>query len=773
MRGLVMRASVSVAVALMPAAAVAQSAGTGVVLPSIEVIGTAPLPGGGIDRDKVPANTVTLAPGDFDHGRSSSLPETLLQQVPSVAVTDTTGNYFQPNVEYRGFVASPVVGTPQGLAVYQNGVRINEAFGDTVNWDLIPEMAIARMSLVPNNPVYGLNALGGAIALEMKDGFTYQGGEAEVRGGSFGRRAVSAQAGGQQDKYAGYVTADVLRDDGWRLQSPSDVRRIYADLGYRDGPNEWHVNFTGASNRFGATATAPIELLNRNWNAIYTNPQTTRNDLVFLTANGRHDVSDTLSLKGNAYYRGFRQSHLDGNTSDVVACDSGGPFAGFLCFQDVNNPLFSTTGGPVPDILGGRLPGSLDRTRTAADGFGGSAQLTGTGRVFDRDNHLVAGTSLDYGRTDFSAQSELGTIGSDLFVTGTGVIISQPSGDVAPVALLTRNTYTGFYATDTLDVTSALSVTAGGRYNVAQVDLADQLGTALNGSHRFARFNPVVGATYKITPALTAYAGYSEANRAPIPSELACADPNRPCLLDNFLVSDPDLKQVVSRTFEAGLRGALDLGATAGRITWSAGAFHTVNSNDILNVPSQIAGRGYFQNVGATRRQGAEVSAKYRGDRWSAYLGYSLIDATFRDPITLSSPFNPFADAGGLIHVTPGNRIPGVPRHRLKAGVEVAVTDSWKLGLDVIAVGKQYLIGDDSNLNAPLPGYWTANLRTSYKLSEHAELFGLVQNLFNRHYYVSGTFFDTTAIPFLGLTDPRTVSPGAPFAAFAGLRAKL
>src|SRR5207237_2154638 len=159
---------------------------------------------------------------------------------------------------------------------------------------------------------------------------------------------------------------------------------------------------------------------------------------------------------------------------------------------------------------------------------------------------------------------ELGTIGPDLFVTGTGIIISQPDGEVAPVSLRTLNTYTGLYATNTFDMTSKLSVTAGGRFNVAQITLQDQLGTALNGDHRFSRFNPVAGATYKITPAVTAYAGYSEANRAPTPAELGCSDPSRPCLLDNFLVSDPNLKQVVAHTYEAGLRGNVDFGGTHG-----------------------------------------------------------------------------------------------------------------------------------------------------------------------------------------------------------------
>src|SRR5262249_21172264 len=67
--------------------------------------------------------------------------------------------------------ASPLQGTPQGLAVYMQGIRVNEAFGDTVNWDLIPKVAIGRSDVWTNNPAFGLNALGGAISFQMKDGF--------------------------------------------------------------------------------------------------------------------------------------------------------------------------------------------------------------------------------------------------------------------------------------------------------------------------------------------------------------------------------------------------------------------------------------------------------------------------------------------------------------------------------------------------------------------------------------------------------------------------
>jgi iron complex outermembrane receptor protein len=726
----------------------------------------APAPAAPVGAPAVPD---VLTPQDFSHTVSSSVPDALLRRVPSVYINDTSSNEFQPDVQYRGFLASPVIGTPQGLAIYQNGVRINEAFGDTVNWDLIPETAIHRLDVVSNNPAFGLNALGGAISIEMKNGFTYQGREAELRGGSFWRRAAMTQVGVQQGNVAGYFEADALNDNGWRDRSPSQLRRFYGNIGTRDERSEFHLNFTGASNTFGATATTPIEMLNRSWSAVYTTPQVYRNQLTFLNGTGSYQLTDNVTLKGNAYVRSFWQKHVDGNTAaDVQACTMP---AGFLCFGDDIKPLIGLNGLQVPDILNGAPPGTIDRTATAATQFGSSAQVTTTSKLFGHDNQLVVGAALDHGNVIFNASSELGTIGSDLFVTGTGVIINQPSGEVAPVALKTFNTYTGFYLTDTFDVTSRLSLTGGGRFNVAQIDLDDQLGTALNGSHQFQRFNPVIGTTYKINPAVTAYAGYSEANRAPTPVELACADPARPCLLDNFLVADPSLKQVVAHTYEAGLRGNHDLGKN-GRIAWTFGLYRTDSDDDILNVASAIAGRGFFQNVGTTRRQGIEASASYRSDRWNVFATYSLVDATFRSPFTLSSPFNPFA-VNGLINVVPGDRIPSIPLNRVKVGVEYAVRDDWKVGADLVSANGQYLRGDESNLNPMLPGYWLVHLHTSYQITKQVEAFARVQNLFNRRYYSYGTFFDTTAIPFLGLTDPRTLSPGAPLALYVGLRGKL
>jgi iron complex outermembrane receptor protein len=116
----------------------------------------------------LPGTTDVLTAAHFDHSRSSSLLEGLSTGLPGVTLGDQSGNPFQRDLNYRGFIASPVSGTPQGLAIFQNGIRINESFNDVVNWAFIPETAIQRVSLVSNNPIYGLNAIGGALNIEMK-----------------------------------------------------------------------------------------------------------------------------------------------------------------------------------------------------------------------------------------------------------------------------------------------------------------------------------------------------------------------------------------------------------------------------------------------------------------------------------------------------------------------------------------------------------------------------------------------------------------------------
>jgi iron complex outermembrane recepter protein len=734
---------------------------------------------GVVDQDKIPSNIQSVGASAFESTRSPDLLQSMLQALPGVALSDETGNQFQLDLNYRGFTASPVMGTPQGLAVYQNGVRINEVFGDIVNWDFIPQSAINNLTLVPSNPVFGLNATGGALSFDMKNGFTYHGVEGEVSGGSYGRASTSVQAGGQVGNLSGYITADAIDDAGWRNDSASSLRRVYADFGARgDNNTEFHLTFTGANNNFGAAAATPVQMLSQDWSSVYTIPQTTQNQLAFLTASASWKPTDTWTYQAVAYYRNFRQAHVDGNGTD--AQNSGCPDPTVLCFPNLDGTLtnlITATGQTVPatGALGTSNLGEIDRTWTTTNSFGGSLQAASSEKLFGHENNFTIGLSVDRGLVQFSTTSELGTVNANQFpfVQGAGLFIDQPSGDVAPVGLGATTLYTGLYATDTFDVTNRLALTAGARFNDARIALTDELGNdpLLNGSHDYSHFNPMAGATYKLTPNLTVYGDFAVANRAPTPLELGCSDPVQPCLIDNALVGDPPLQQVVTYTGEAGLRGHFDI--AKGLLNWTVGGFRALNTNDIINVSSPIPGHEFFQNAGNTLREGIEASATYKQDRWNIYANYTYVDATFQNALTLQSPFNPFADANGNIFVVPGDHLTGIPDFRFKLGAEYQITDPWKFGADLNVVGSQWIVGDEANQNAKIPASWVVNLHSSYKVSENVEVFGLVRNLFDQHYYTYGTFFDVTTAPYLNLTDPRTFLPGMPFAAYLGVRGTL
>jgi outer membrane receptor protein involved in Fe transport len=730
--------------------------------------------GSGMDVDKVPAGINALGAAQIQRTGSLNIADALQQQVPGVVVNEVSGNPFQPNVQFRGFVASPVNGTPQGLAVYQNGVRVNEAFGDTVNWDLIPTAAIRSVTVVTNNPAFGLNALGGAVNVLMKDGFNYKGAEIDTMGGSFGRIQSSAQWGKQIDNYAVYGALEGLHDNGFRNFAASDVRRFYGDVGYRNDGNEFHVNMGVADNKFGASATVPVELLQQYWGATYTTPQTTSNRVGYLNFTGKVEATPTWTIEASAHVRAFEHKALDGNPTGTRPC-AADPTQ--LCFGNESTPANGLDGAQLANPFApDAVLGELDRTLTRSTSTGASLQATNTDQLFGHNNHFMVGASFDSSVTRFTASAELGTMAPNYVISGSGIFLGH-SGDpvsIGPVALRTTNRYSGLYALDTFDVTDKFSITGGGRFNLAQIELEDQIGSALNGSETFKRFNPIIGGTYKITPELTAYAGYSEANRAPTPLELGCADPAHPCIIAAFLVSDPPLKQVVSRTVEAGLRGTKEL--SIGTLGWKLGAFRATNSDDILAIPSPVLqGFGYFQNVGSTRRQGIEAQVTLTSKTLQLYASYALVDARFLDTLQVGSN-SPFADANGNVQILPGNRIPAIPRDRIKAGFDYSLTDELKVVGDALFVGSQYFVGDESNQAQRLPSYTVFNVHASYQINKTFQIYGRVDNLLDNRYATYGTFFDTTAVPNFtnggaAFTDPRSVSPARPRAFYAGLKA--
>lgn len=764
------------------------------------VLGTLPGSDIGLAADKVPGTLQSFDASQITAQHGGSLLSSLQAQTAGVSLSDVQGNGLFQNLRFHGFDASPLQGTPQGLAVYQNGVRLNEAFGDTVNWDAIPQAAIARLDMWSSNPVFGLNALGGAVNMVMKDGFTWQGSEASLQGGSYGHGMASAQWGVEGGAFSFYGAAEGVTDKGWRPHSQSNLARLYADAGWRFGDSELHLVASGAATSLGVVGPTPLDLIQRHSNSVYTFPQTTRNTIGSLALNGKTLLNQNWQLEASAYVRALKQRHADGNGGNFERCSNASSFAGRLCLEDDGFPRPAPfTGAAALNFRNqfaildqnnasiafapGTFYGTLDRTSTASTTHGATLQVTGNAPLLGFANYFTAGFSLDSSAIGFRSTSTLARISPSLLVavdpalTGSGSVI-HANGDIgyAPVNLGATSTYYGFYAVDALDLTQGLTLTIGLRVNAADIMTRDRSGTAgeLNGSHGYGHVNPLAGLAYKIGDSVTLFGGYSESNRAPTPLELDCADPARPCLLEGALVADPPLAQVVAHSYQAGARGGLDL--ADGKLDWSASLFRTDSDNDIVALASTIAGRGFFANVPSTQRQGVDLSVRYTTKGWSLYASYSYLDATYQFTGQLASPNNPNADDDGNVLVTAGRRIPRNPTNTVRAGGDVDVLDALSLGGELAFTGSQYFDGDPSNLNAKLPSTVVVNLRGSWQIDPSWQLFATVDNLLDNRDALYGAYFDpsdTAGLITPALSDPRTLTLRQPVTFQLGIKLKL
>ncbi len=748
------------------------------------IIGNTPLPGSGVDLDLVPSNVQTLSAGALYHdGQDDLLPNAAARNLSSVNLNSEQGSSYQSDFVYRGFEASPISGVPQGLAVYQNGVRINEAFGDVVNWELIPQFAVNQMTIQSNNPVFGLNALGGAVTLEMKNGFNFHGTDVQASGGSWGNVTGFAESGMQIGDVGFYGAFGGVHDDGFRQLNRSGIGQGYFDLGWEKNDFTIHISASAADSALGATGPTPIQMLDADWRSVFTFPQEIENQAQLVQITSTYKPTDDILLSGDVYYRHYHQKLVDGNTTDVVPCTNN---AAFFCLEGSNlypgDVLYNSHGNQVPTsavpITAADAYGEVDYSTTDTNTVGLGLQSKFTNPVLNRPNNFVVGATFDHSLTAYTAQGVLGAMSPTLDVTPAGIVIDQGLSPTAsppieqPVNVSGTNTYYGVYATDTFSVTPRLALTASGRFNFAEIGLADRSGQAplLTGNHSYAHFNPGGGLTYKVADNVTLYGGWSEANRTPTPAELSCSNPANPCLLDAFLVADPPLKQVVSQTIEFGARGHFETTAVPGQFLWHLGAYRTDSDNDILLLGTAINGFGYFSNVGTTQRQGIEASLAWHWERWLVSANYSYLDATFLENLALSSN-SPAADANGLIYVHPGDRIPMMPAHRLVLNAEYAVTPPWKVGADLRFVSSQYLVGDASNQEPQMPAYVTVDLHTSYRILDRVSVFGEIDNLFGARYYTYGTFTELDGLPpSFNLTDPRTLTPAPGRAFYAGVK---
>lgn len=728
-------------------------------------------PGGGIDLD----DGLSLPGVAIARSGRPDLLGALTREIAGISLQDAQNNPWQPNLVYRGFTASPLQGQGQGLAVYLDGARFNQPFGDTVQFDLIPEAALRDVSVLDSSPVYGLNALGGAILLETKTGATDPGLDASVTGGRFGYREASLSGGIHRGAFSAFGALQYSHERGWRDHSPSRLYNGYADIGFDQDGGGLHLKLVGADTDLTGNGVVPVELLAADRRAVFTWPDNSRSRYGRLSLHPWLALSGHTRVEGTAYVQRLRLRTVNGDAADIEGCGADAD-AGLLCLEasgevdGAGTRLIGAGGAPVADLLGGEGYGVLNRGRTGSDAAGALFQIIDERQLAAGDNHLSVGLSYDSSRTRFRASTELGALTEDRSVAGLGTIIAQPDGAIAPISLIAHARYWGVFAQEKLPILPGFSAEIGMRYNHARIRLADQIGAALNGRHSYSRINPGIEIDWRLRPGLTLRAGYAESNRAPTPAELSCADPAAPCTLSNFFIADPPLKQVVARGWEAGANGTGQVGSV--HLEWLLSAYRTTNHCDIQYIASAIRGRAYFQNVGDTRRQGIEATLKARRGGLAATLGYAFTDARYRDELIFSSPINPAAGEDGTIVVMPGDRLPGIPRHSLTLSADYTGR-GWALGGDVLLRSGQYLVGDEGNDNARLAGYAIVNLHGRVDLIPGVALFAEVSNLFDREYATFGTFSDIGDVELdeaPGASNPRAYGPGAPRRWYMGVR---
>lgn len=796
----------------------------------IIVIGTTPGAGQGVEANKLPFAVQVIDGARMDQTQSLDITDYLNSHAGSVSINSAQNNPLQPDLQFRGFSASPLLGLPQGVAVYQNGIRINEPLGDSVNWDLLPESAVASMQLVSGaDPVFGLNTLGGALAIDMKDGFNYEDTHAEVSGGSWGRLTTTLESGANNGTWGYYANLSYFEEDGWRDLSPSEAINFYGSLSWRNGMQsvlDFNLQL-GESELYGNGA-APVGLLAIDRSQIFTAPDITENDMQMFSIDGSHFITPGIQFAGNLFWRKNDTHSFNGDGSEFELCNyAGGAQSLFEEAEDVEDGLENDLGIELDAICAGEDPAitGFDELEAYIESTASMAgldpenyeledatdEISGTGilsdeainnisnrsqesrgfdtklifldDLFGKTNHLTMGLAWFKGDADFDAiveLSEMDPVTRSTQGLGLGAYFDEGATNVS-----TETEILSFYFSDILDLSERLSLTLAGRYNDVDVSLRDQSGDSpeLNGDHNFKRFNPSVGLTYMLTEESNLYASYSESNRVPTPIELACNEGVFEVARE-FAIErgdDPDDIDFECRLPNAFLADpplddvvikSMEAGirGTFRNMDYHLGVFHSVNEDDIL---FQSTGRatGLFANVDETRRMGLESAVSGTVGRFNWFANYTWLEATFEDDFDVLSPNHPDADSEGLIAVEKGDRMPGLPEHMLKTGADYFFTDRFSVGGEAVYNSDIYLRGDESNSLDKVDGYMLVNLRASYRMNEQLRIFARVSNVFDKEYENFGLLGEEPDEVLDNLADDRPIflGPGSPRAAWMGI----
>lgn len=715
---------------------------------TIDVVAATPVDALGIDRNKNTANVQTLREEVLGDSSHQSLAHSLAAGIGSVQLSDVQNNPLQPDLHYRGFAASPLLGTPQGISIYQDGVRMNEPFGDTVNWELIPRDAVAAVDVIPgSNPVYGANTLGGALSIRTRSGFTHPGSSLRLLIGEDGHVATGGHVAGHSERWGYFASGSFFREDGWRDFSESDLTRAFASIDRRGESLVLDLSLLVASGELRGNGAVPIELLEEDRSSVFTHPDITENDLMMMSGRGQILASPDLLLQISGYIRGNETSSFNGDETPFEPCEDA--VRTLLCAGD--EIILDQHGQPImvgPD----ELDAVNNRGELAQRSLGVNAQIDKDSQILEMKNRFIAGVEMSMADADYRSTTELATLLQNRGTDGSGVFVMQ-----SRVGVKTDIDWMALFATDYVSLTDRLTMNLGARWSRSTIALNDEIGTALDGKHEFSRLSPSFGLTWQLTPAINLFAGFGESSRSPTPVELTCADPEDPCRLPNAFVSDPPLDQVVTRTFEMGARGSSRFGQ------WSVAGFDAVNSDDIIFVSSgALRGTGHFENVGETRRRGLELSLSSEALRtFGFFFRYGLVLATFEADFAVSSPNHPQA-VRGEIFVSRGDFIPGISRHAATAGFSKSFGEKVEVRGSVLYNSRRWFRGDEANVTAAVPSYWLAGLDLGINLSRAGRIFVTVDNLFDRKYETFGTFGEPDEVLGDDYGDPRFLGPGAP-----------
>lgn len=750
----------------------------------IVVIGITPTHGVGFPKKVIPANVQTASSNDLDQSQSLDLTEFMNRNLGGVNINAAQNNPLQPDVQYRGFTASPLLGLPQGIAVYQDGVRIMEPFGDTINWELIPESAIASINLIGGaNPLFGLNTLGGSLSIETKDGFTHPGYRGEIYGGSFGRLVGQAEAGWNNGQFGYFATVNYFDEDGWRDKSPSEVKNFFGAAGWRGEDSTIDIGFIYGDSKLIGNGPVPVQLLDIDRKTVFTSPDITDNNMKMVIIDGTHWFGETMLLSGNVFYRDIVTDSFNGDGTEFEECNIAGEQILVDEFEDLDGDEECTAVDDFDIVLdqnGNFFENAVDFKAInnigvlQQESFGSSIQQTFLHDLFGRKNRFIFGAAYQQGDAEFRSMVEVAFLETDRSTTGSGRFVPDEATEVA-----TRTRTGSLFFTNIHYLTKEITLTVAGRFNTTRIKIDDLSGVQpeLNGNHRFHRFNPTVGLTWQAMPSLNVYGSYSESSRVPTPVELICSDPDVPCNLPNAFLADPPLEQVVARSFEGGLRGQVKQigGPGGGNLTWNAGVFHTTNADDIIfqTTGGVSANEGFFDNVGDTVRRGVEIGLSGDYGRLNWFVNYVFVNAEFDDSFTTASPNHPFTNSDGKIAVEKGDRIPGIPEHLLKFGVNVVVSPQLTLGGNIVLNSGRFLRGDEANLLDETDGYAMVNFRGEYRLNDFITVIAKVENLFDVEYETFGLLGEPEAVLGPAFNDPRFLGPGAVRGGWIGIRVEL